>query len=247
MNILAIDTATEKMSVALLVADGAQNDGRGDTWFFGIDAGMRHGELVMECADALLRKAGIEPRDLGGVTCMEGPGSFTGLRIGFSTAKGLALALGIPFAPIPTLDCLARPLSFWPGLAVPVLDAKQNAFFCALFRGGRRLAPDMDAPAEDVAKAIAAEEPREPILLFGPGARLLFGKGGFREGLGSAPAVLGEGVAWGNAATLLEMARPVFAAGDSAALDANLLSGPRYIRRSDAEINLGNKIPASDP
>ncbi len=143
MNLLAIDTATDTLSVAIGTA--GTNGAASSTWLFEADAGLRHSELAMDSIDQLMRKAALQPSDLSGVVCMGGPGSFTGLRIGFSIAKGLALALGIPFAPIPTLDCMARPFSALPELIVPVIDAKQKAFFCAIYHGGKCLCPGMDA------------------------------------------------------------------------------------------------------
>ncbi|MCL2190366.1 MAG: tRNA (adenosine(37)-N6)-threonylcarbamoyltransferase complex dimerization subunit type 1 TsaB [Treponema sp.] len=245
MNLVAIDTATEKFSVALATTLGGR-------WLFEADAGTRHSELVMECVDILARKAAISPGDLNGVLCMGGPGSFTGLRIGFSLAKGLALSLGIPFAPIPTLDCLARPLSAWPGVVVPVIDAKKRAFFCAPYRAGKRIGPDMDAPPGEIALALAGRlSPRtetgdpERILLFGPGAEKLYRELGLLAdedpGIAGAMAAVrhGKGVRPGNAEALLEIALEtgVFADGGSGNRDS-LFAGPEYIRKSDAELNL---------
>ena len=85
MNILAIDSAWDVLSAALAIGD--------ETFFIEIDAGLRHSELLMECADTLCKTAGISPTDLKMVACMKGPGSFTGLRIGYSIAKGIAMAL----------------------------------------------------------------------------------------------------------------------------------------------------------
>jgi tRNA threonylcarbamoyladenosine biosynthesis protein TsaB len=225
MNLLAIDTATEKLSIALAVNK--------DRWLFEADAGLRHSELVMEIIDTLFRKAGIKPEDLTGVVCMGGPGSFTGLRIGYSLAKGLALALGCNFAAIPTLDCMARPLSSLKGLIMPVLDAKQSAFFCALYRDGKKLCADMDAGPETIAsvisEAITSQEAKQ-VLLFGPGADMLYAK------LSQLPPpspiagidiLVGKGLRWGNAQTLLEIAQEtdIFANPDFSA-------GPEYIRKS---------------
>jgi tRNA threonylcarbamoyladenosine biosynthesis protein TsaB len=114
----------------------------------------------MDIIDTLMKKAALQPCDLSGVVCTGGPGSFTGLRIGFTLAKGLALSLGIPFAAIPTLDCMVRPFSYWPGVAVPVIDAKKSAFFCALYQGGKRLCPDMDASPEEIGEMIAGVHPQ---------------------------------------------------------------------------------------
>jgi len=217
MKILAIDTATEQFSVAL-AAGGA-------TWLFEADAGLRHSELIMDIIDMLMGKAALKPEELSGVVCMGGPGSFTGLRIGFAIAKGLALSLGIPFAAIPTLDCLAWPFSSWPGTVVPALDAKKGAFFCALYSGGKRLCPDMDAAPEEIAQALAviADAPA-PILLTGPGAALLGSKLGINSG---------KGLRWGNAQTLLHIARDTDCIAQG---NTDFSCGPVYIRRSDAEL-----------
>ena len=146
MNILALDTADGVLSVALSTEAGF--------WYLEADAGSRHSELMMEAVDALCRLAGLCPKDINLAACMKGPGSFTGLRIGFSAAKGLCVALGIPLVAVPTLDCLSFSLSAWPGMVIPVLDAKKGCFFTALYRGGKRLTDYMDISPEDLAKEI---------------------------------------------------------------------------------------------
>jgi tRNA threonylcarbamoyladenosine biosynthesis protein TsaB len=243
MNLLAIDTAAERLSVALRYAPAAGGYAQHHTLIFEADAGLRHSELVMDSIDMLLKKAALKPEDLSGVICMGGPGSFTGLRIGFSLAKGLALALNIPFAAVPTLDCLAYPFSAWPGLVVPALDAKKASFFCALYRGGKRLCPDMDADpakiADTITAAIAATVAdtgtAEPILLTGPGASMLHeqltaGDGGARFDIKP-----GTGLRWGNAETLLAIAQET---GILKQNNTDYSGGPEYIRKSDAEMKL---------
>jgi len=231
MNIIAFDASSQVLSVAL--ASG------GGVWYTEIDAESRHSELIMECADWLCGSAGIAPAELSLVSCMKGPGSFTGLRIGFAAAKGLALALAIPLAAVPTLDCLAYPFSFWPGIVIPAIDAKKNSFFAALYRKGKRLTGDMDAPAETIAKAALASArgpdgslpPSEPLLLTGQGAELL--------GECLAPYITPEfvnidkGFNRGKARELLDIVKNTkMAAGD------DLDTGPVYLRKSDAELNL---------
>jgi tRNA threonylcarbamoyladenosine biosynthesis protein TsaB len=237
MNLLAIDTATEKFSVALVSKGGAASEG---VWLFEVDAGLRHSELVMDSIDLLMDKAALKPEALQGVVCMGGPGSFTGLRIGFSLAKGLALSLGIPFAAIPTLDCMAWPFASWPGIVVPALDAKKGAFFCALYRDGKRLSPDMDAAPAEIAKAIASAiascvDMQNQVLLVGPGAEMLYQK--LQElpesSLDMAQIKPEKRSRWGNAETLLHIAR------ETAIFDNNTVNysdGPVYIRKSDAEL-----------
>jgi len=121
MLILAFDTATDVATSAL------------------VDSGEVLGErtsravTLLEDVDALLRQSGTRTRDVEALAVGIGPGSFTGVRIGVSTARGLALALGIPVAGVSTLDALAAGA---PG-AVPVIDARRREVFVP----GRVLAP----------------------------------------------------------------------------------------------------------
>jgi len=234
VNLLAIDSAASLLSVAVASA--------GQIWYSQAEAGTRHSELVMDSVDTLVKKAGITPCDLEGILCMGGPGSFTGLRIGFSIAKGLALSLGIPFAAIPTLDCAAMPCSGWPGPVLPAIAARKNAFFYALFQNGKRVGPDMDAESGQIAAVIAGFPDNQKALLVGPDANTLYailldrsdGKLSGKMELASVPA-------HGYAGVLLEIAEKtnIFDTDTS----AWLFAGPEYIRKSDAEIN--NPAPSS--
>ena len=112
--VLAFDTATP-VATSALVRDGELLGERAS----------RAAEVLSD-ADALLREAGLEPRDLDGLVVGTGPGSFTGMRIGLAAARGLALALGIPVAGVSTLDALAAGAP--PG-ALSVIDARRRAVF----------------------------------------------------------------------------------------------------------------------
>ena len=224
MNILAIDCACEILSVALAVGN--------ETFYTEIDANLRHSELLMECADTLCKTAGISPKDLNLVACMKGPGSFTGLRIGYSTAKGIAMALGIPLRAVPTMDCLAYPLSIWPGIVLPAIDAKRGCFFASLYRNGKELVGCMDASPQTIAEKITASRlsKDEPVVITGPGAGLLFpGLTAHFPGIGVDPDCRK-----GRRRELLEIARSRLT---EEADDINY--GPVYIRKSDAEEKRG--------
>ncbi|MDR2143049.1 MAG: tRNA (adenosine(37)-N6)-threonylcarbamoyltransferase complex dimerization subunit type 1 TsaB, partial [Treponema sp.] len=163
INILGFDCAGKTLSAGLLTESG----------FYAAEAngGQKHSELIMDMADYLLKTAGITPKELSAAACMQGPGSFTGLRIGFSAAKGLSLSLGIPFISIPTLDCMACSYSFFPGLVIPLIDAKKNCYFTALYRGGKAIGPYLDAGPDEIASLVAENRaPGEGVLLTGPDA-----------------------------------------------------------------------------
>jgi tRNA threonylcarbamoyladenosine biosynthesis protein TsaB len=113
MLILAFDTATE-LATSALVADGEVLGER-----------VSRAVTLLEDVDALLRRGGARPDELNGLAVGIGPGSFTGVRIGLATARGLALALGVPVAGVSTLDALALGA---PG-ATPVIDARRREVF----------------------------------------------------------------------------------------------------------------------
>jgi len=124
---LAFDTATE-VATSALVDDGEVLGER-----------VSRAQTLLEDVDALLRQGGAHPRDLDVLAVGIGPGSFTGVRIGLASARGLALALGVSGAGISTLDALAAGA---PG-ALPVIDARRREVFTVA--GG---VPVVLAPAE---------------------------------------------------------------------------------------------------
>ena len=108
-TIFAFDTATSH-ATCCLVRDGEAGD-----------EVRTEAREVLRAADELLRSAGLEPRELDGVVVGTGPGSFTGLRIGLATARGLALGLDVPVAGISTLNAFAG--------GRPVIDARRGEVF----------------------------------------------------------------------------------------------------------------------
>ncbi len=128
-HILTIDTATTACSVAL-VKDGTVQALREN------NQGLNHSVLLAPYIDALLREHRLEVRDLDAIAVSMGPGSYTGLRIGVSTAKGLCFGAGIPLIAVPTLRALARAVANRTGedaLYCPMLDARRMEVYPALF------------------------------------------------------------------------------------------------------------------
>ncbi|MDR2448038.1 MAG: tRNA (adenosine(37)-N6)-threonylcarbamoyltransferase complex dimerization subunit type 1 TsaB [Treponema sp.] len=229
MKILALDTATPVLSIAL--SDGEH------AWYFEADAGNRHSEIIMDAVDLLLSKSGMQSKDLDMTACMKGPGSFTGLRIGYSIAKGLCLPFGVAMAAVGTLDCMAYSRREWNGYVAPAIDARKRAYFTALFEKGVRLSDDMDAGVERIAACIAEADSsaalESPILLTGVDAAPLY-----EELARYLPAerLRLDGCCLkdrrhGYAKELLALA-PRY-------IEKNPLSAPEYIRKSDAEIEAG--------
>jgi tRNA threonylcarbamoyladenosine biosynthesis protein TsaB len=231
MNILAIDTAASILSLAL----GTEKK----TWLFEADAGQQHSGLLMDCIDMLIKTAGLCPDALEGVVCLKGPGSFTGLRIGFAAAKGLALSLGIPLAAVPTLDGMARHGSPWPGIVLPLIDAKKNRFFTALYRGGGLISAYMDAEVPRIAEMAAQALKTAPagenrVLLTGPDAGLFLRE---LDKISPPPPAdlfrLDPDFRRGCARDLLEIAKNINIFDNNREA---IFSGPEYLRESDAEL-----------
>jgi tRNA threonylcarbamoyladenosine biosynthesis protein TsaB len=221
MNILAFDTATETFAIGLSCGE--------KSYFLEIQGGSKHSQLIMDAAETLLGLADVKKEDLEATACMEGPGSFTGLRIGFAAAKGIALARGIPLIAVPTLDCMAAPHSIWPGLVLPLIDAKRHSFYTALYCHGKRLGPYLDSTIDDLVKIISPHITANPsLLLTGPAATMAYS-----VLLEAFPGTTVNPVFQrGHAAELLNLAEKKGILNRT-----GTGSGPIYLRKSDAEEN----------
>ncbi len=129
MRILAIDTATWTGAVGIVDGEVVL----ADRWQSGAPS---HGYSLLPLIADALAEARCELRDLDAVAVSIGPGSFTGLRIGLSTAKGFALTWGLELVGVPTLAALAAVADVEEGLVCPVLDARKGEVYVALYRVG---------------------------------------------------------------------------------------------------------------
>jgi tRNA threonylcarbamoyladenosine biosynthesis protein TsaB len=251
--ILALDTATRWGRYAVV------EDGRLLAYVPHNVMG-NHADAVLPVVDAALAAAGRRLDDVGVIGATDGPGSFTGVRIGVATAKSLAYALGADLAAVSTLAAMAADLFLsHPGrdLAVPVLDARRGEVFAAVYRReGAWVAPIRepfclapDAAWREVLSATTS--PADPVY-GGDGTALLVG-----EGDGLRPALRGSGdpVArpWSSAhpatarALALALADPILR--ECARVHPFALT-PRYLRVSDAEtarhVDLTPSRPSDD-
>lgn len=216
-NILAFDTSTRYLSVALRA--GAR------VFEATSDEGLKHSEKLLPRIDHLLKEAKLEVSDLDLVVCAVGPGSFTGLRIGLSTAKGLARGIGADFIGIPSLDGYAGLQKDWEGYVLPVIDARKGNFYAALFKDGIKIHPEWDLSAEEIMIILPKDY---PVLITGPDCRLFSSFVGDRVKIDDsfdgvcAPVFLDLGL----------KRRESQGAGDSFDM------GALYIRKSEAEEKL---------
>ena len=129
MRVIAIETATMVGSIAIIDAARVISE-------ITLNARATHSERLMAAIDRLLGDSGLAIDDMDGVAVSIGPGSFTGLRIGLSAAKGLSYASGKPLIGIPTLDALALNMTFSSYLICPIQDARKGEVYTALYRPG---------------------------------------------------------------------------------------------------------------
>ncbi|MGQ7946353.1 tRNA (adenosine(37)-N6)-threonylcarbamoyltransferase complex dimerization subunit type 1 TsaB [Flavobacterium sp. WC2509] len=125
--ILNIETATKNCSIALA------KEGKTILCKEIAEEGYSHAERLHVFIEEIINEAGIQLKDLIAVAVSQGPGSYTGLRIGVSAAKGLCYALNIPLIAVDTLQTLASKVSITDGLIVPMIDARRMEVYSAVF------------------------------------------------------------------------------------------------------------------
>ncbi len=125
--ILNIETATKNCSVSIA------KDGQTIVCNELADEGYSHAEKLHVFIEEVIAKAGISAQDLNAVAVSQGPGSYTGLRIGVSAAKGLCYALNIPLIAVDTLQALASQAGVTDGKIIPMLDARRMEVYSAIF------------------------------------------------------------------------------------------------------------------
>lgn len=143
--ILNIETATKNCSVSIA------KDGETIICNEIAEEGYSHAERLHVFIENSLKEAGIAYKDLSAIAVSQGPGSYTGLRIGVSSAKGLCFALGIPLIAVDTLQVLAAQAKIANGLLVPMLDARRMEVYSAIFT------PDLESKRATIAEIITED------------------------------------------------------------------------------------------
>ena len=235
--ILSLDTSTPCSSVALTV--GTRQNGEVIA-ALSLTGKVSHSQRLLSAIDWIMRESGINWPDIGGIGVSLGPGSFTGLRIGMATAKGLAAAAGKVLLGVSTLDSLAAKC-VTSRLICSLLDARKKEVYAAFYRcSADGLAERISEPVV-LAPAKLAAAIDEPVLLLGDGARV-YGDvlhAILRENCLIAPAGLHEP----SATSLGLLAGELLEKG----LVLDLAEGaPMYVRSSDAELNLAKKLSSQE-
>lgn len=223
MKVLGVDTSTMTAGIGIVEGDEILVEVK-----FSIK--ITYSEILLSCIDQALKNIGLKIEDIDGLAISIGPGSFTGLRIGLSTLKGLCLATGKPLASVPSLDALACLSLYCQYPMVTMLDAKKNQVYAAIYetKNGelKRLTDYLVLDVEDLVKRIS-----QRTLFVGPGAK--FYQKVLIEFLGeTAHFSLGE-QSLPSGATVALLGSKKLISGQVEDI-ANL--EPLYLRKSEAEL-----------
>jgi tRNA threonylcarbamoyladenosine biosynthesis protein TsaB len=224
MKILAVDTATKSCSVAIIEAGSLSAE-------LTTLKDQTHSKHLMELIHNGLGMSGFSAADLDGLAVTIGPGSFTGLRIGISTIKGLAHALDKPVVGISSLDALAWQCADRSYLICALLDARKGEVYSATYRYTNDTLTQK-SPENASAPGAALQKIKEPCVFIGSGAQL------YRRNISTVLGDLAhfapksQNIIRASSVAFLSMER--FETHDTVEV-ADLV--PHYIRKSDAELN----------
>ena len=217
MNVLGLDTSTSASAACVLRADGVAFEVVPD--LAELTAPPGHARDLMPRIAEVIERAGLDYPEINRIAVGVGPGSFTGLRVGIATARGLAVAHGLPIHPVSSLRALAEGID--APVRVPVIDARRGELFAEIVTEAGGADPFVAAPGEVAERAAAAGS---SVLVAGDGSlrfRGLFEAAGVRVADAGSSAHVVRAL---NVCRLAAGARPV-------APEAVL---PNYLRAPDA-------------
>jgi tRNA threonylcarbamoyladenosine biosynthesis protein TsaB len=227
MKVLGVDTSTMTAGIGVV----EENEILVEVKF---SVKITYSEILLSCIDLALKNVGLKIDHMDGFAISIGPGSFTGLRIGLSTLKGLSFATGKPLVPVPSLDALAHLSLYCQYPVVTMLDAKKNQVYAATYetKNGelKRQSDYLVIDLEDLVRGIS-----QKTLFVGPGAKLyqeklielLEDKAYFSQAEQSLP----------SGATVAFLGRKKLILGQYEDI-VNL--EPMYLRKSEAELKFRN-------
>ena len=224
MRILAIESSSLVASVAI-VEDGVT------LAEYTANFKMTHSQTLLPMIDSMVSLFGIDLATIDAIAVSGGPGSFTGLRIGSATAKGLGLALDKPLIHIPTLDGTAYNLYGAKGLICPIMDARRNQVYTGVYRFEQDFEVVMEQDAMDMGELIEKLNAMgERVIFLGDGVPVHEKR--IRESMAVpfdfAPAHMNRQ----RAASVAALGAVYFAEGK---IETAAEHGPDYLRKSQAE------------
>ena len=226
MKILGIESAALVASVAIIdenvtIAEYTTNFKK------------THSETLLPMLDEIVKMTGVDLKELSAIAISGGPGSFTGLRIGAASAKGLGLALDLPLIHVPTLDAMALNIYSSDALIVPIMDARRNQVYTGIYKNVGKLEVIRESMAisiDELLDILREIDKEEKIVFLGDGVPV------FREYIDEnfeiahdfAPANLNRQ----RASNIAMLGMEMFKEGKSMVSDD---MRPEYLRKSQAE------------
>lgn len=225
MKILAIEGSSQVASVAVLTDDIVTAE-------YTLNHRITHSQTLMPMIDEIVRRTETDLSCLDAIAVSGGPGSFTGLRIGSATAKGLAQALNIPIVHVPTLDAMAYNAWGFEGIICPIMDARRSQVYTGIyaFKNGelKVLMPSLAMAIEElIAKVI---EYNLPVLFIGDGIPVF--RDIIKERIGDAAYFAPANLNRQRAASVAVLGGEYFRAQKAVPAAEHL---PEYLRSSQAE------------
>lgn len=226
MVTLAIDSSNKAMAIGIV--DG--NEIKGE---LALNVQQNHSIQLMPAIQYLMKASHVTPKDVTAIAVAQGPGSYTGLRIGVTVAKTMAWDLNIPLYGISSLKVLAANITCFDGVIVSLLDARRNAVYIGAYRRSDVSAPletvieDTYLPMEELVAQLKALD--EPVIVVGSHADILLYKTQFEEALSQCVFVEAtDGIPSGARLALLSQFEE--------AQEPHTFV-PSYIRMTEAETN----------
>ena len=228
MKILSIDSSSVSASVAI-TENGvtlAENF---------INNGLTHSQTLMPMVEKTLIDANMSAKDIELFAITNGPGSFTGVRIGIASVKGMADTLGKKCIAISTLEAIAEPLKNEDSIACAVMDARCNQVYTAIFQGGKRLCEDKAVLIDDL--GVELKNYNKKVVLIGDGSVLCYEK---LKDVVTDIHLADENIRFIHASSIGRLSEEKVKNGETPTDSVNLV--PFYLRLPQAERELNNKL-----
>lgn len=226
MNILAIDASGLSGSVAYISDYKLVGE-------YYICHKLTHSQTIMPMLEHLKNMIGLELEGVDAIAVTSGPGSFTGIRIGVSTAKAMALAIGVPIIGIPTLDVMANNMTFTDKLICPIMDARRNQVYTSLYKWEantlKRLEDYLAIPIDELLEKVEGQE----VIFLGDGVDVL--RGQISDKMGDKAHFAPSFLHMQRASVLAHLACAAYERGETEDADDFV---PMYLRKSQAEREL---------
>ena len=227
MKILSMDSTSVTASVAIT------ENGKTLAENF-INNGLTHSQTLMPLVEKTLAESEVSIKDIDLFAVTNGPGSFTGVRIGIASVKGMADALSKDCFAVSTLEAIAEPLKNEDCIACAVMDARCNQVYIAIFENGNRLCEDKAVLIDKLGEQL--KQYNKKVVFIGDGANICCEK---LNGVLNNIEIADENIRYIHASSIGRLAEEKMSKGETTTKSANLV--PFYLRLPQAERELNNK------